>query len=297
MPFMLRPLTGMSMMWKSGIPKPSSLFNAAGELVSVELCIRSTPRYNLTLHSNSLVVVNSRLRQRALLQHRRAVDIQRNLLIQHNSRREVAESIHIDQIDILDHIDRGAIVGLHLRHLNIEGLGGAEQRHRGQEGVDLGVEYAVRAKDLVLGEVEGGRGWVGDYHACDVEGGVVDIVLGDAGVTHVDAVITSEKEKMRLMDAGDPGGWQTSWVDWTYTGNMIMRNTEIKMIKCTHHHFLKCAFRRAKKPRLGSGEAVDDSNSVTPGLPDIVKLIGLETKHVETKRWSVPIKLTHESTQ
>ncbi len=50
-----------------------------------------------------------------------------------------------------------------------------------------------------------------------------------------------------------------------------MRKTEQKMIKCTHHHFLKWAFRRAPKPRLASGEAVLDSSSVIPGLPDIVK--------------------------
>lgn len=156
----------------------------------------STPRYNRTLHSNSLVVANSRLRQRALLQHRLAVDIQLHLLIQHNSRRKVAESIRVAQIDNLVHIDRSAIPGLHLRHLDGgECIGGAEQRHRGQERVDLGVEDAVRAEDLFLDQVEGGRSWVGDCHACDVEGGVVDIALGNVGVTHVDAVIAVRKRK------------------------------------------------------------------------------------------------------
>lgn len=81
---------------------------------------------------------------------------------------------------------------------------------------------------------------------------------------------------MGLMDAGDRRLYKSIqncnvWVDWTYTGNKMMRKTAMKMIKCSHHHFLKWAFRRAPKPRLAGGETVVDSNSVTPGLPDIVK--------------------------
>lgn len=40
-----------------------------------------------------------------------------------------------------------------------------------------------------LEEVEGVWGWVGDGHAGDVEGGVVDLALGDVGITHVDSAM------------------------------------------------------------------------------------------------------------
>lgn len=41
--------------------------------------------------------------------------------------------------------------------------------------------------------MEGVGGWVGDDHAGDVEGGVGDLVLGDAGVAHVDSVMMVRK--------------------------------------------------------------------------------------------------------
>ena len=53
-------------------------------------------------------------------------------------------------------------------------------------------------------------------------------------------------------------------VERTYTGNKIMSRTAMKMIKCTHHHFLKCAPKRAPKLRLAGGKAVVVSISVTP---------------------------------
>lgn len=52
----------------------------------------------------------------------------------------------------------------------------------------------------------------------------------------------------------------------TYTGNKMIRKTAMKMIKCTHHHFLKCAPKRAPKPRFAGGKAVVVSSSVTPVL-------------------------------
>lgn len=52
----------------------------------------------------------------------------------------------------------------------------------------------------------------------------------------------------------------------TYTGNTMTNTTTMKMIKCTHHHFLKCAFRRAPKLGLAIEEPVGDSTAETPVL-------------------------------
>lgn len=74
----------------------------------------------------------------------------------------------------------------------------------------------------------------------------------------------------------------------TYTGNKMMSRTAMKMIKCNHHHFLKCAPRRAPKLRLAGGETVVDSISVTPGF-DILYWLS------ESRSYKIIISRQHES--
>lgn len=56
------------------------------------------------------------------------------------------------------------------------------------------------------------------------------------------------------------------WEGWTYTGSRIIRKQAMNIIKCTHHHFLKWAARRAPKPFLVGAGITLDSTSTTSGF-------------------------------
>lgn len=55
---------------------------------------------------------------------------------------------------------------------------------------------------------------------------------------------------------------------WTYTGSRIMRKQAMNIIKCTHHHFLKWAPRRAPKLFLVGVGVMWDSSSTNSGFAD-----------------------------
>lgn len=141
-----------------------------------------------TLHRDRLVISHGSLRQSTLLQARLAIDIQRDLLIEHNgccitSKRTGATQVH----GLLDDKLR-TILGLDTRHIDSrKGYRSTYERDSRFEGVNFRVEGAMRANDLRLHEVEGVRRGIADDHAGDVEGRVVDIALGDLGVGHIDS--------------------------------------------------------------------------------------------------------------
>lgn len=83
-------------------------------------------------------------------------------------------------------MDDLAVVGLDPGHEGGgDGRRGANQADRGVEGVNGRVVCGLVAEDLGLGDVDGVRGRVGDDQLGDVQRGVVDVVLGDARVSHI----------------------------------------------------------------------------------------------------------------
>lgn len=131
-----------------------SYINSLVPLHSIPHCIADEHK-RLTLHSNSLIVRNRSLRQRTLLQNRRPIYIQPNLLVQHNRLRIIAKRRRIAQAHRLRNINHSPVLSLHRWHLHRgEGCRCAEEGDARGESEDLWMERAVRAEHLCLGEVE-----------------------------------------------------------------------------------------------------------------------------------------------
>lgn len=145
-----------------------------------------------TLHSHSLVVCDSGLRQSTLLQSRAPIDIQRDFLVHHDRSSEVTKGIRIRQVNVLLDVNLRAIVRLDTGNSDSrERRSGTTQRNRSIESVDLGMIRALGAKDLSLIELKRFRCRVTDDHLFDIECGVIDSILSDLGVSDVNAEILS----------------------------------------------------------------------------------------------------------
>lgn len=124
-----------------------------------------------TFHSNNLIIIHMRLRQRTLLQPSPAINLNIHRLGLHNQNGIVREGLDISQHDALVNHALGAIDSLDGRDLKgEEGLVGPRNGDGGVEGVEDGVVLGLGADGLVDLDAEGVWGRIGDFHGIDSEG-------------------------------------------------------------------------------------------------------------------------------